>query len=229
MQGLARLESRESAKEDGPAKKPDRLDGPWLPSCSRPPLTSSTVGNTVVVLMAMQAYATKSQRPEVEKAIQRANAWLSRAPLEETEDHVWRLWGLELLGGNAAAKEETRSALRVAQNKDGGWSQTREMASDAYATGQVLYILLTTGTSRDAPLARRAATYLVRTQERDGSWLVKSRIKIKTQPYVDNGDPHGEHQFLSVAATSWASAALSRMSSLAESIDDDGSSARSGR
>ncbi len=206
MQGLARLGNVDPGK-----KKPTRIDGPWLPSCSRPPLSSSRVGNTVVVLMAMQAYATESQRPEVQKATRRAQAWLSRTALRETEDYVWRLWGLELLGEKAETKKIIRTALLQAQNKDGGWSQTKTMGSDAYATGQVLYILLRTGTLRDDAVARRAAAYLVRTQDKDGSWLVKSRLKSKAQPYFDNGDPHGEHQFLSVSATSWATAALSRM------------------
>lgn len=212
MQGLARPESSDAGKVEGQAKSPARIDGPWLPSCNRPPLTSSRVGNTVIVLMGLQAYATKNQRPEVEKATARAGEWLSRAPLRDTEDLVWRLWGLELLGGNEETKREVRSALLRTQNKDGGWSQTKDLGSDAYATGQVLYVLLKTGTPRDDAAARRAAAYLVRTQLKDGSWLVKSRVKAKAQQYFDNGDPHGEHQFLSVAATSWATAALSRMS-----------------
>lgn len=212
MQGLDRLVSSSSSKQTTPAKPKPRLVGPWLPSCSRPPLTSSRIGNTVVVLKAMKAYATKSQRAEVEKATQVAEEWLAHAPLQSTEDHVWRLWGLELLGGSAPKKEELRTALIRLQNKDGGWSQISTMSSDAYATGQVLYILLKTGTSRDDEVARRAATYLVRTQANDGSWIVTTRVKSKAQPYFDNGDPYGEHQFLSVAASSWATAALSVMS-----------------
>ena len=45
----------------------------------------------------------------------------------------------------------------------------------------------------------------------DGSWLAESHVKNKAQPYFENGDPHGEHQFLSTAATAWAVAGLAQM------------------
>jgi len=60
-------------------------------------------------------------------------------------------------------------------------------------------------------VARRARDYLLKTQLADGSWRVESRQKFKAQPYFENGDPHGEHQFLSTAATCWATAALAQL------------------
>lgn len=36
-------------------------------------------------------------------------------------------------------------------------------------------------------------------------------MKLKRQPYFENGDPHGEHQFLSIAATAWATAGLAQL------------------
>jgi len=202
--GSARLESDAPAKE----KEPVRVEGPWLPSCSRPPMTSSLIGTTVLTLMVLDHYATEKQRPDVDKAAALAETWLAKTPAKDTEDRVWRLWGIQRLGGDAATKKEIRSALIAAQNEDGGWSQTADMKSDAYATGQVLYVLRQTGTLRDDLVAVRATAHLVRTQNEDGSWLVRSRVKYKAQPYADNGDPHGKDQFLSVAATSWATAAL---------------------
>lgn len=38
----------------------------------------------------------------------------------------------------AAALDPKVASLRAEQNADGGWSQTSEMGSDAYATGQAL-------------------------------------------------------------------------------------------
>lgn len=40
----------------------------------------------------------------------------------------------------------------------------------------------------------------------DGSWLVKTRSK-PVQTFFDNGGPHEESQFISIAATGWAVAA----------------------
>ena len=37
----------------------------------------------------------------------------------------------------------------------------------------------------------------------DGSWLVETHVKA-VQPFFENGDPHGKHQFISTSATAWA-------------------------
>jgi len=59
------------------------------------------------------------------------------------------------------------------------------------------------------PVINRARSYLLRTQKEDGSWFVKSRSK-PIQKFFDSGDPHGKDQFISMAATSWATAALAK-------------------
>jgi hypothetical protein len=41
----------------------------------------------------------------------------------------------------------------------------------------------------------------------DGSWYVKTRA-LAFQPYFETGFPHGVHQSISAAATSWATMAL---------------------
>ena len=52
-----------------------------------------------------------------------------------------------------------------------------------------------------------AADYLVKTQRTDGSWHVQSRSK-PLQLYFESGFPHGKDQFISCAASSWATIAL---------------------
>ncbi|MFN0051591.1 MAG: prenyltransferase/squalene oxidase repeat-containing protein [Planctomycetales bacterium] len=59
-----------------------------------------------------------------------------------------------------------------------------------------------------APLAR-GIDWLLKHQEGDGSWHVVTRAK-PVQEYFDNGDPHGKDQFISIAATGWATAVLAR-------------------
>jgi N-acyl-D-amino-acid deacylase len=41
----------------------------------------------------------------------------------------------------------------------------------------------------------------------DGSWLVRTR-SYPVQPPKDTGFPHGKHQWISAAGTSWAAMAL---------------------
>jgi hypothetical protein len=45
------------------------------------------------------------------------------------------------------------------------------------------------------------------TQLADGSWFVKTRSH-PTQIYFESGFPHGVHQYISAAATNWATQAL---------------------
>lgn len=211
-QGRPSMDRRSASQEETqPAKLAPKVDGLWLTNCVRPPLTESRIGATELALVGLKHYATKEQRPAVEKAAVAAEKWMAKAPLLTTEDYFWRLWGLQQLGGDVATKKSIREAIVAAQREDGGWAQAHGMESDAYATGQMLFILLETGTNRSDPTAQRAAAYLLRTQHADGSWLVKSRVKGKAQRYFDNGDPYGEHQFISVAATSWATTACARM------------------
>ncbi len=205
IQGVTRLSDR---KPDS-APKPE--DGRWQASCRRAPMQASFIGDTVLVLIGLEKYATPEQRPRVAKAREAAERWLTQTPLRDQQDRLWRLWGLHHLGGDDALKERTRDAILAAQRDDGGWAEDKDRASDAYSTGQTLFMLCKTGTPRDDAAVLRARDYLLRTQLADGSWLTKSHVKNKAQPYFENGDPHGEHQFLSTAATAWATAALAHL------------------
>jgi len=49
--------------------------------------------------------------------------------------------------------------------------------------------------------------FLLDTQLDDGSWYVRTRA-IPVQPYFDSEFPHGPDQFISAAATNWATIAL---------------------
>jgi len=56
--------------------------------------------------------------------------------------------------------------LLALQRDDGGWSQTvPEPKSDAFATGQTLYVLSLAGLTADRPEVRRGLDFLVATHE----------------------------------------------------------------
>jgi hypothetical protein len=97
--------------------------------------------------------------------------------------------------------------LIALQRADGGWGQLPTLQSDAYATGQALMALGASGLSAKDPVYRRGVTFLLRTQLEDGSWFVRSRA-VPIQPYFDSGFPHEHDQFISAAATNWATMAL---------------------
>ena len=76
---------------------------------------------------------------------------------------------LSLSGGKSG------SPIKKRQNVDGGWSQSREMTSDAWATGQALYALAHERTEPDEPVITRPRAFLIKTQRDDGSWPMTSR------------------------------------------------------
>ncbi len=205
IQGVSRLRD---GKADAPAKV---KDGHWQASCRRAPMQASLIGDTVLALIGIKAYATPEQAAQVEQARLAAEVWLAKAPLRDQQDRLWRLWGLHHLDGDAALKQSTLAAIFAAQRDDGGWAETKEREGDTYSTGQTLFMLLKTGTAADHPAIVRARDYLLKTQHADGSWLAESHVKFKAQPYFENGDPYGEHQFLSTAATAWATAGLAQL------------------
>ena len=94
------------------------------------------------------------------------------------------------------------------QRQDGGWAQTPGLASDAYGTATTLYTLHELGTPASDAAYRRGIAYLLKTQLADGSWHVPSRAP-KFQPYFQSGFPHDHDQWISAAATAWATMALS--------------------
>jgi hypothetical protein len=48
---------------------------------------------------------------------------------------------------------------------------------------------------------------LLKTQQADGTWRVKSR-SFPFQPYFESGFPYGSDQWISAAGSSWATIAL---------------------
>src|SRR6201999_2054140 len=130
----------------------------------------------------------------------------------ETEEAVFRLFGMAWANGSARSVNEAVSRLLAGQKADGGWSQLPRLASDAYATGEVLVALHEAGgISTASPPYQNGVRFLLRSQHEDGSWLVNTRIHATgiSPPYFESGFPYGHSQFISSAATSWAAMALS--------------------
>jgi N-acyl-D-amino-acid deacylase len=187
--------------------KTQHEDGHWSKQTSRPPLEDSNVSCTVLAVYGLQKFAAEGQQAESAAALDKAKRWLAAAKSESQEDRVARLWAIHLLGEEVGDSQSAREQILAAQREDGGWGQLDEMPSDAYATGQTLFTLQTTGLETSSTAYRRGMVFLLRSQREDGSWFVATRSK-PVQPYFDNGDPHGKNQFISIPATCWAVAAL---------------------
>jgi squalene cyclase len=185
-------------------------DGGWRVFAHRPPIESSDIQVTAVSLRSLQLYGLTAQHAYYQSAVKRAADWLVKARPRTTEDRVFKLLGLRWSGLNAkqAIMREGVRDLLAQQQADGGWAQLPSLGSDAYATGQALVALREAGGAfATDPAYRRGVAFLLRTQLEDGSWYVKSRV-IKFQPFFESGFPHGHDQWISMAASNWATMAL---------------------
>ena len=132
---------------------------------------------------------------------------IATGPAGFVEDLNARLWGLDLLDADKSLIQNARKAVLSSQRDDGGWAQLPAMQSDAYATGQALWMLQETGTPTDHASYRKGVNFLLKTQLEDGSWFVKSRSRA-FQTHFESGCPHGKAQFIAISGTSWAVAAI---------------------
>lgn len=180
----------------------------WRTSSNRPPSEATDFVPTYLALRGLRVFGTKEQKERGAKRVESARAWLLKARAKDTEDRVFRLFGLKEAGADAKEVAAAAWELIRTQRPDGSWGQLESMSGDAYATGSALVALLQAGGLKpDHPVYRAGAAFLIKSQLPDGSWLVKSR-SIPFQPYYESGFPHKKNQFISIAASGWATTAL---------------------
>ncbi|RYG26868.1 hypothetical protein EON82_01660 [bacterium] len=183
-------------------------DGSWTFSLPRIPMQSSFFTFTALSVRALKDYGPKARGAELTQRIGKAKDWLARTEPKSSEDRASRLLGLKWAGADAKELKASVPAILADQRPDGGWSQTPNLQSDAYATGQALYALhVGGGMPVTDPVYRRGVQFLLRTQDADGSWFVSKRA-TPVNNYFDAGFPHGESQYSSFNGTCWATLAL---------------------
>jgi ankyrin repeat protein len=163
--------------------------------------------------MAIQTYSHPSLKADVQARAERARAWLLTHTPHATEERVFQLAGARLCGADPAVVEKLSRELKASQQSDGGWSSLDGLASEAYSTGQVLTVLSEAGVPTTDSAWQRGIDYLLRTQAKDGSWHVPSRLHPPapvSPPYFETGHPYGHDQFISTMGESWAIMALAR-------------------
>jgi len=182
----------------------------WRTGSNRPPTEASDFTTTYLVMRALRVWgpAAKADKQQIAKRIESARTWIVKTPANDTEDRVFRLLGLKEAGANEKEISAAAWELLQKQQSDGGWAQLDGKSSDAYATGAALVALHQAGGLKtDSPAYRAGVAYLLKTQRSDGTWYVKSRSR-PFQPYYESGFPHAKDQFISIAASGWATTAL---------------------
>src|ERR1700694_1685291 len=190
--------------------KKQQPDGSWefFATLRRPPINESQTTDAAWIIMALEGEtgpdAPESQRAALSKAI----AWLDAAKRSDIhQDKVLKVLMAVRSGKPRKTMQTTIDQLLALQRADGGWSQTvPEMKSDAFATGQTLYVLSLAGVTAERPAIKRGIDFLVATQKPDGSWPMLSRS-------TPDGSP-GSSKLLTpitCAASSWATLGLARL------------------
>ncbi|MFN0052556.1 MAG: prenyltransferase/squalene oxidase repeat-containing protein [Planctomycetales bacterium] len=185
-------------------------DGSWefFAGLRRPPINESQTTDAAWIIMALEGIIDANAPPSHRTALSKARGWLDATqPSDSHQDLVLKLWMGARSGQPLAALQPTIDQLVALQRPDGGWRQSvPEWESDAYATGQSLYVLSLVGYTAEQPQIKRAIDFLVATQSPDGSWPMLSRS-------TPDGSP-GSAKLLSpivCTASSWATLSLARL------------------
>jgi len=185
-------------------------DGSWMSSeeQARPPITESVIASTARAIRVLRQYSIPARKGEFERRIEHARVWLKNSKPSCTDDFAMRLLGLAWSGAPDSDVREAARQLAALQREDGGWAGNAHLGTDAFATGETLYAMHASEVWRTSdPSYRRGVDYLLSTQYPDGSWYVRSR-SVKFQPYFESAFPFGHDQWISAAATAWATIAL---------------------
>jgi hypothetical protein len=158
-------------------------DGSWAwssaPAKNRPPpFFESDEVATLLGFMALRPHvpADPKEKSEARGSREKALNWLKKnSPTDTTQAAALRLLMKVLEKEPAKILETEISQFLARQNKDGGWGQFKDRASDAYATGQALYVLSLAGVKHDRAEVRRGVAFLLANQKEDGSWPMVRR------------------------------------------------------
>lgn len=158
-------------------------NGAWMwssapPKNVPPPFFESDEVATRLTYLALapQVESRADNSQAIKESLARAEVWLCEIPpADTTQAAVLRLLMKQQSDAPLDDLKQGIDGLLSLQNSDGGWSQIKGAASDAYATGQVLYAFNLAGVSPETESVKKAITFLVRTQRDDGSWPMTKR------------------------------------------------------
>jgi hypothetical protein len=145
----------------------------WWPE-TRPPIFGNS--DETITAMATLALLPAATADDARAVRDKGVKWLAESKTDGDLQNV--ALRLVLWTRLERPKQEWESLVRriqETQNADGGWSQAKDLASDAWGTGQALYALGHAGVKGDDPVVERARTFLIKTQREDGSWPMASR------------------------------------------------------
>jgi N-acyl-D-amino-acid deacylase len=171
----------------------------------RPPTEDGLFTDTAKAIRVLKSNPIPGIQPQIDAHIEKAAKWLAHNEPVSTEDRDMQILGLVWAGKPAPADRVAQ--LIALQRTGGGWAQAPGLPTDAYATAQAMQTLLAAGMKTSDPVYQRGVSFLVSTQQKDGTWHVATRA-FSFQPYFESGFPYGHDQWISHLGTAMASMAL---------------------
>ncbi len=180
---------------------------------SRPPILGNSDDSLTALAALAVLPAAAAGDKEAKAALDRGVEWLAETKTDDDPQSValrvvlWRTL-------NRPAKEWEPLVKRIKdhQNADGGWSQTKDMASDAWASGQALFALADVDIKSNQAAISRGQAFLLKSQRADGSWSMSSR------PTVPGGKGSTSLVPITGAGSAWAILGLVRSTVPAEPV-----------
>jgi hypothetical protein len=187
--------------------KADQIEnGSWSswPETRQPIFGNSDERTTLVAMLSLLSAATAGDET-AKTARDKGVEWLTATrPEDDPQNIALRLVLWQRLGRPSEESLPLVQRIKERQREDGGWSQTTDMASDAWATGQALYALASAGLKPDDSAIARGHAFLVKSQRDDGSWAMTSR------PVKPGGEGSGNLIPITGAGSAWAVMGLAR-------------------
>ena len=180
-------------------------DGRWAPAY-RPPSESSEFTAAAVSLRGIQLYGTAT--PPQRRAVRSGSRVARSAPPQSTEDRVFKLLGLDL-GGRSTGRSavgDSGSACFATHRRRLGPAALRWRATRTPPAPRSSRCTQPASVPGDAGVSPRHQ-FLLETQLADGSWFVPTRVAPDAD-LLRKRIPARRDQFISAAATNWATQAL---------------------
>ena len=184
-------------------------DGSWTPGNQFATMRrwSLPTANQVTTMWATLALAAcevpgSKRSATIEKAI----AW-QRQQSPNPDNCEWLATRLlfERNFGSADEVAKLHQQLLDTGNSDGGWGWEKGVPSDSFTTGLAIYALAKARAGDDSSVFRDARTFLLTSQQSDGSWLTPSKnITKSTEPERLKGRDEIYHYW----GTAWAAIGL---------------------
>lgn len=173
-------------------------DGSWRIDTAGTLGSPATYGSCLATAIGRRVLRA-SGSPSFHEAIALADRWLSTVPVQNVMDASAVLIGLDGRTDETAHLQQHRclDIVRRGQTRDGGWGPYLHSPPEAFDTAMALLALSRHRNERDVPASiRRGREFLIRTQEKDGSW------RESTRP------PGAESYAQRLSTTGWAAQAL---------------------